>query len=159
MAGAEARWEIACWISLPKSARTTVEGGVQEGTRIRMIGGQIEAAPAETASQQMSTEPINSTVTNGQEALPQPQSVEMQTAEPLSNASTGTADRAVTIEEYKEENEKLNKYVDEVSKDLESNYRKAFDAIEKQFNQIFDKINQFEDSLKEVLNAPQTATA
>lgn len=126
-----------------------------------MIGGQIEAAPApaDTTTQQMSTEPINSTVTDGQEALPQPQSVEMQTAEPLSNASTGTADRAVTIEEYKEEYEKLNKYVDEVFKDLESNYKNAFDAIEKQFNQIFDKINQFEDSLKEVLNAPQTATA
>lgn len=52
-------------------------------------------------------EPINSTVTDGQEALPQPQSVEMQTAEPLSNASTGTADRAVTIEEYKEERRRV----------------------------------------------------
>lgn len=58
-----------------------------------------------------------------------------------------------------EEYEKLNKYVDEVFKDLESNYKNAFDAIEKQFNQIFDEINQFEDSLKEVLHAPQTATA
>lgn len=126
-----------------------------------MIGGQIEAThpEPETTSQQMSTEPIIPPVIEVQEALPQPQSVEMQTAEPLSNASTGTADRAITIEEYKEEYEKLNKYVDEVFKDLESNYKNAFDAIEKQFNQIFDKINQFEDSLKEVLNAPQTATA
>jgi hypothetical protein len=135
-----------------------------------MIGGQMVGEEVEqpTTSEPMSTEPIaeptgerlNLQHGAASESLPQPQSVEMQTAEPLSSSNAPlAADRAITIEEYKEEYEKLNKYVDEVFKDLESNYKNAFDAIEKQFNQIFDKINQFEDSLKEVLAAPATVNA
>jgi hypothetical protein len=90
---------------------------------------------------------------NGLLAPPAPQSVEMQTAEPL----PPSGEREITVEEYRKQYEELNKYVDEIFKDLESNYKNAFDAIEKQFNQIFDKISQFEESLKDVLNTPQTA--